>query len=608
MKLMAVLIVLFGLRFVAAEEATQTDWSGGSGVLGPVPAWEDRFYSAAEIDWLSCSGQLCLSQSVVEHDLQDSFDGTASVYACDLDDDGRTDILSASYTNASHITWWHNAGGDPIQWYEETIDAGFVGALGVSAGDVDNDGDIDVLGAGFSAGISWWENDGSDPISWIAHDVDPAFSGAHSVVGSDLDGDGDLDLAGAANIRNEIAWWENMGGNPVAWQKHTVDAVFMGTQSVYAYDIDNDGDEDLIGAAFNDAEIRWWRNDGGTPIGWYPQTVGSGFGGAHCAFAADIDGDGDGDALGAGFTVNDIAWWRNDGGEPTTWVQHTIDGNVSGALMVHAADMDSDDDMDVLGTAWNGDDVKWWENVDGLGTSWAEHTIDGSFNGAWPVVAADVNSDGCMDVIAAADVLSGQGPSDDISWWELQTYAEDGQLTSSILDLGNTPQSGWINWTAAETPGTLIFFRLRSSNDAADLGGWSEDILISQDISYLLGQYVQYRAVLETTDPHTTPFLEDVSITWDPMDVGDAFPMEMDLELRIANPAQRKARIEIYSVRDCSAQLSLYGLGGRQVMATQQHLHVGRNTIQLCSLLPGMYVCWIEGSGTSVSHPLVIID
>ena len=44
----------------------------------------------------------------------------------------------------------------------------------------------------------------------------------------------------------------------------------------------------------------------------------------------------------------------------------------------------------------------WFENVDGSGTSWAEHDIKTDANYAYVLVGADVNGDGFPDVFAAS--------------------------------------------------------------------------------------------------------------------------------------------------------------------------------------------------------------
>ncbi len=191
-----------------------------------------------------------------------------------------------------------------------------------------------------------------------------------------------------------------------------MDGDFLGAQSVYAADVDGDGDMDVLGAAAGDDQIAWWRNTAGDGTFWIKRVVDGGFGQAHSVYAADVDGDGDVDVLGAAQTDNDITWWENAAGDGTVWIEHTVDGDFGFASSVYAADVDGDGDMDVLGVADSADDITWWENTAGDGTVWIEHTVDGDFDGARSVYAADVDGDGNMDILGAAR------NADDITWWE----------------------------------------------------------------------------------------------------------------------------------------------------------------------------------------------
>ncbi|MDP8206536.1 MAG: carboxypeptidase regulatory-like domain-containing protein [Candidatus Electryonea clarkiae] len=88
----------------------------------------------------------------------------------------------------------------------------------------------------------------------------------------------------------------------------------------------------------------------------------------------------------------------------------TVSDEFDNPYGTYAADIDSDGDMDILGAALTADDITWWEN-DGA-QNWTEHTIDGNFDGAISVYAIDVDSDGDMDVVGAA--FDGH----DIAWFE----------------------------------------------------------------------------------------------------------------------------------------------------------------------------------------------
>ncbi len=47
-----------------------------------------------------------------------------------------------------------------------------------------------------------------------------------------------------------------------SWTEHDIDAAFSNANSVYAVDVDGDGDMDVLGAAYNADDITWWENDG----------------------------------------------------------------------------------------------------------------------------------------------------------------------------------------------------------------------------------------------------------------------------------------------------------------------------------------------------------
>ena len=108
--------------------------------------------------------------------------------------------------------------------------------------------------------------------SFTEHTVAGGYNGAAAVYAIDLDGDGDMDILGAANIADDITWWENNGSE--SFTKRTIDGNFNGARGVHAADVDGDGDLDVLGAAETAKDIAWWENDG-TPAdgGWTEHTV-----------------------------------------------------------------------------------------------------------------------------------------------------------------------------------------------------------------------------------------------------------------------------------------------------------------------------------------------
>jgi len=367
--------------------------------------------SAAGIDWTG-------------HAVVDYYNGPSSLMAFDMDGDGMLDILGTSYAS-NKINWWKNEGGNPIVWTQYDIDLSIMGAAFAYPGDIDDDGDIDVAAAGWYANsINWYENEGGNPMTWTKRTIDGTFLRAHEAYITDMDNDGDLDVLGAAANVKAIAWWRNNGGDPVSWEKCMIDTTFDGARSVRTGDFNDDGLVDVVGAALVDHDITVWYNSGDTA--WIEQIVDGNFLGAHMVRVSDIDTDGDADLIGAAYLSNDVVWWRNDGGNPVVWTKQFIDGNFTTALAVHAGDIDGDGHVDVVGTSDGGDLISWWRNDGNVPITWTEEIIATNFDGAWPVYAADIDEDGDMDV------LGGATAGDDVMWWEsdLTGIVEYGQEQS----------------------------------------------------------------------------------------------------------------------------------------------------------------------------------
>ncbi|MCD4848710.1 MAG: T9SS type A sorting domain-containing protein [Candidatus Aegiribacteria sp.] len=540
-----------------ADSATQTDWSGGAGVVGPVITLGNEFYLDTDVFYYN---------------------------PCEL-------VLQ---TGLEHI-----------------VDGQFECTWSVHSADVDGDGDMDVLGGAEDDGfITWWENDDGSGISWTEHTVDSDFWGAISVHSADVDGDGDMDILGAASAADEITWWENDDGSGISWTEHTIDSDFDGACSVYSADVDGDGDMDVLGAAYHDDDITWWENDDGSGISWTEHTIDSDFDGACSVYSADVDGDGDMDVLGAAYHDDDITWWENDDGSGISWTEHTIDSDFDGACSVYSADVDGDGDMDVLGAALYVSDITWWENVGGLGTGWMEHTVDCDFygTGTWSVYSADVNGDGYMDILGDGKFYSL------ISWWDLTKYLSTGSLESSILDTGSSPDWLAIDWTSMEPSFTKIGFQVRSASlpQIREMSPWSDTLYTPCSLDGILqdgDRYMQYRTLFNTANPDTTPILLDVEISWDLLGIyGGEETNFLQLLPVSPNPSDGSPVVSFTLPENESVELVVFDLSGRIVQEIQEdEFSAGYYDVQLDELLPGIYFCrMIAGDFTATQRFVVI--
>jgi hypothetical protein len=73
--------------------------------------------------------------------------------------------------------------------------------------------------------------------------------------------DGDMDVLSASYADNKIAWYKNTDGDGTFGAQQVISTAALGAISVYATDIDGDGDMDVLSASFTDDKIAWYKND-----------------------------------------------------------------------------------------------------------------------------------------------------------------------------------------------------------------------------------------------------------------------------------------------------------------------------------------------------------
>ena len=136
-------------------------------------------------------------------------------------------------------------------------------------------------------------NNGSE--SFTASTITTSADGAYSVYAIDVDSDGDIDVLSASENDDKIAWYENNGSTDPSFSATTISTSADGAQSIFAIDVDSDGDIDVLSASENDDKIAWYENNGSESF--TARTISTSADGANSVFAIDVDSDGDIDAL-----------------------------------------------------------------------------------------------------------------------------------------------------------------------------------------------------------------------------------------------------------------------------------------------------------------------
>ena len=214
-----------------------------------------------------------------------------------------------------------------------------------------------------------------------------------------------------------------------------------------------------------------------------------------------------------------------------------------------------------------------------------------------------------------ADVLGAAASADDITWWNVIGYSDEGILESSILDGGLVDTWDVFSSNLLEPTNTSVAFQLRSSADAGDMGSWSDTIFTSgTGLSGILAdstQYLQYRAILDTFNPLNTPVLEDVLFSYstyvstEENSSGDITSWAL---LPPENPSYGHYSAMITVSEPGMVELALYDVSGRVVAESSQEFSMGTHSVIFGGLAEGVYFCTMRAGEYTATEKVVVLE
>ncbi|MGP0062674.1 MAG: FG-GAP repeat domain-containing protein [Isosphaeraceae bacterium] len=207
----------------------------------------------------------------------DSRHGTIHVPVVDLNRDGRPDFVALIAQEFETVVAFLNEGGGKFS--KRTLFSAphpAFGCSGLQMTDVDGDGDLDALltnGDVYDSplikpyhGVSWLENEGPEQ-PFVRHAIGAVY-GAHRALGGDIDGDGDLDVVATSflgepfygAIRTEVGadaviLFEQT--RPGEFRRHALERETCDYPTFALGDLDGDGRIDIVAGRF-----RNFRFDG----------------------------------------------------------------------------------------------------------------------------------------------------------------------------------------------------------------------------------------------------------------------------------------------------------------------------------------------------------
>ncbi|MFZ0388871.1 MAG: FG-GAP-like repeat-containing protein [Calditrichia bacterium] len=391
--------------------------------------------------------------------IADNFTLAKKFDVADMDFDGDLDVIAASSnSNGVNVAWFENDG--TMAFTQHNVDAGFEGARVAVAADFNNGNSFLEIAAGTALDPQsrFYEYNGS---SWTYQNVgiNPGpLNYTIRVVDANLDNFPDL-LIMYGDPQNKIVLMHGYGDgsfdNPV-----TLVSDFKNAVDANIADIDQDGDQDLIGVAFQEGttsfyNIAWWER---TAIGLEQREIDNISGRFNSLDLADLDDDGDLDLVVAVWDGNEgarIGWYQNEGNGNFGSFNEIYTGFTNARKAV-ASDIDGDGDLDIVGAADHDNKVVWLEN-NNLGFN--DHIITSSFSFAYYTLPWDIDGDGDLDILASAQ------DSAQIAWWEneqneVQTITA-GDAASQLfwndnveIDFSQSDQSGDVSvyYNAGKVP------------------------------------------------------------------------------------------------------------------------------------------------------------
>ena len=329
----------------------------------------------------------------------------------DVNQDGKIDVMAGAYWFEAPI--WEKHELAPPQKFE--YDKGYSNAFISQGMDVNQDGWVDFVRIGFPGEeVQWFENPQNKEGHWKSHLIHPHL-GNESAGFYDIDGDGRPDILGSNPPTGEMIWLKApTSTDDTEWQKFTISEGDSPGTERFSHGL---GMGDMNGDGRMDVLIKegWWEapadpEDG--PWVFFPAELGES---SAQMYAYDVDQDGDQDVISSSAHALGI-WWHEQVVEEDgtiSWITHTISEDYTQTHGLEFKDINGDGYPDLITGkryfAHMGSDpgefdppvLYWYEFKPGENPTWTPHLIDDDSGVGVHVVVEDITGDGLLDIISA---------------------------------------------------------------------------------------------------------------------------------------------------------------------------------------------------------------
>jgi len=282
----------------------------------------------------------------------------------DIDGDGDLDVLTAINKWTNFLLVWYENDGSGNFVIKDTIDKNQYDISDFEPRDIDNDGDIDIVITSVNDNsVGWYKNDGNGNFSSQIYIMD-ALEKASEISINDLDRDGDLDIIAISNRKSKIVYFYNKDGKGNFSDGEIIENTKSYPSLIHTVDLDSDGDNDILYSSSGDNSLFWHKNlDGNGNFGEAIKLTDFYLVNQDYIVPYDLDSDGDIDIVIGKESYESIKWLENTDGKGKFGRINNVLDDISYLEEVLVGDIDGDSRKDVIYISSDENKLIWSKNL-----------------------------------------------------------------------------------------------------------------------------------------------------------------------------------------------------------------------------------------------------
>jgi len=373
-----------------------------------------------------------------KHTIDDGFENGYQVSVVDIDKDGKPDVIALA-TSPSKLVWYRNP-----DWKQFTITTKTRRNIDVAPYDIDGDGDQDfALASGFSLDASnseghvdWLEcpANPAEEQEWAAHRID-AVPTSHRVRWADVDGDGrkellNLPIVGTAaklpGYEGRLDFWSyTIPSNPLTgkWKGVVLSDSLELAHALAVVDWTPGGAQEVLTASGAGVMLLEPRIKDGKNA---ERIIGTGHEGApakrgssEVALGALASQESRYVAAIEPWHGNEVVVYESEEPNSLPWTRTVVDSSLTDGHALLCVDLDKDGNDEIVAGYRGGDRSIRVYQFAAESAEWEIAVLDPSGIGAAGLFAADINSDGYVDIVAIGTATN------NVVWYENLYGRED---------------------------------------------------------------------------------------------------------------------------------------------------------------------------------------